>query len=697
MRFFLVSLAILVALGLGLLLAVARYGDSDLPSLARLKNIEPAIKTEVFDRKGRLLAELYRENRAYVPLKDIPPVMVNAVLAIEDRRFYDHWGLDVYRIFGAIAANLRKGRTAQGGSTITQQLARNLFLTHEQTMSRKIKEQVLALRIEQAYSKDEILELYLNQIYFGDGAYGVQSAARRFLGKDIGRIDLAEAALLAGLPRNPRDYSPRRSPDAARRRRHLVLLAMKDARMIDRRQLQEADAEPLNTSASGDIPQYAPWFVEMVRLYLDEKYGSDAVYAGGMKVETTLDRDLQVVAEAALETQLEEVAKDAGHRVRYNPEGPRPARPKDAPDQTEYIQGAAMTIAARTGEILMMIGGRDYADSRFNRATQALRQPGSTFKPFIYLAAIEAGHTASETIVDEPVTYHLSDGADWSPQNYDPDYAGTVTLRYALQKSINIPAVKLLDEIGPRKAIDMARACGIRSRIPPYLSIALGAAEVTLEELVYAYAVFANTGQRPDPYFITRVTDKDGIVLEENRPRLRPVVDAAPTAVLADMLQAVMNGGTGSRARSLGLTIPVAGKSGTTNDYSDAWFVGFTPEVVTGVWVGFDQRKPIGRRMSGSVAALPAWTAIMRKATSGRPVAEFEPVGGVVYRAICPISGRLARTGCPDPTREAFLTGRAPAELCGEHAGAPVDETDLPAADDSTTVIRRARDGADTH
>lgn len=685
MRAFLIALAILVVVGLGLLFGITRYANSDLPSLARLKNIEPAVKTEIYDRKGRLLADLYRENRTYAFLKDIPPVVINAFLAIEDRRFYKHWGLDVVRIGGAAIQNVQKGRTAQGGSTITQQLARNLFLTQDQTVDRKIKEQILALRIEQTYSKDEILELYLNQIYFGDGAYGVQSAARRYLNKNVEDLDLAEAALLAGLPRNPRDYSPRRHPEAARKRRDIVLGAMLDAGVISRSEMTRAEQEPVEATAGAEPSLLAPWFVEMVRIYLDEKYGSDAVYAGGLRVQTTLDMDLQGAAETALAAQLDQVAADARHRTRYNPGAERPARPKDAPDKTEYLQGSAMAIAARTGEILMMVGGRDYADSRFNRATQARRQPGSTFKPFIYLAALAAGHLPTETIIDEPVSFRLPSGEMWTPQNYDAEFHGEVTLRQALAKSINIPTVKLLEEIGTDRVIRTARACGIRSRIPPYLSIALGSAEMTLEELTFAYAVFANQGVRPEPLFITRVVDKDGVILEENRPRTREAMDPGPLFVLTDMLESVMNNGTGAKARTLGLTIPVAGKSGTTNDYADAWFVGYTPDIVAGVWIGFDERKTIGARMSGSTAALPAWTKIMKAATAGLPERDFSNPGGVVYRNICPASGLLAREGCPDPTREVFVAGGAPLDECQVHSGALFD----PAAD------RGTRDGLD--
>lgn len=674
MRFFTVALAIVICMGLGILYGVFHYGKGDMPSPVRLGDIDsrfdsPAVKTEILDREGRLIAELYRENRSYLPLRSIPKVMVDAVISVEDRRFYRHWGLDVVRIFGAAIQNIRKGRRAQGASTITQQLARTLFLTNERTFSRKIKEQILALQIEQKYSKDEILELYLNQIYFGEGAYGVQAAARRYFGKDLRDVTLGEAALLAGLPRNPRDYSPRRFPAAARRRRHVVLEAMRDNNVINARQLEQADDEPLRIAEIGSIGAHAPWFVEMVRLYLDEKYGSDAVYAGGLKVTTTLDLDLQKTAEAALARRLDEVAEKSAHRARYSPDAAHLAAVANAPSQTEYIQGAAITIEAKSGAIRMLIGGRDYADSRFNRATQARRQPGSTFKPFIYLAALQAGHRPTETLVDEPTTFRLPDGQSWSPQNYDPDFAGTVTLRYALQKSINIVTAKLLQEVGTAPTIEAAHACGITSRIPPYLSIALGSAEVTLQELACAYAVFANQGICVDPNFITRVVDRDGVVREENRPRRREVMEAAPLYLLTNMLESVMNQGTGARAREMGLRIPVAGKSGTTNDYSDAWFVGYTPDLVTAVWVGFDERKPIGYKMSGSAAALPLWTDIMKAATAGKPANEFVVPPGIVFRTVCLETGDLANEHCPATADEVFLAKFAPTESCSRHGG----------------------------
>ncbi len=668
MRFFVIALALVLCLGFGVLYAVVQYGSSDMPSTARLSNIEPPVKTQVFDSAGRVLADLYRENRSYVSMKDIPQVMIDAVLSIEDRRFYQHWGLDLFRIAGAAVKNVREGGRPEGASTITQQLARNLFLTHDQTLERKIKEQILALRIEEKYSKDEILELYLNQIYFGDGAYGIQSAAHRFLGKDIRDVSVAEAALLAGLPRNPRDYSPRRHPDVARRRRTTVLRAMLDNKAIDQATFSAADAETVMVSSAGERGLKAPYFVEMVRQYLDEKYGGDAVFGGGLKVYTTLDLPLQDAAERALARQLDSVAEMAGHKATYGSRADDSER-REAPARTEYIQGAALTVEAKTGAVLMMIGGRDFAESRFNRATQALRQPGSTFKPFVYLAALEAGHTPAESIVDEPATFSVEGGQLWSPQNFDPDYAGTVTLRRAMEKSINIPAVKLLKDVGTTPVIRLARDFGISSRIPPYLSIALGSAEVTVQELTYAYAVIANGGIRVEPYFITKVVDRNGVVLEENRPQSREVSEAAPLYVLTSMLESVMNHGTGAKARTFGFRRPAGGKSGTTNDYSDAWFVGFTPDVVTSVWVGFDERKPIGHKMTGSAAALPAWSEIMIAATQDRPETEFEVPPGVTFLEVCDETGLLATDQCPTPVTDAFLDRFVPQDACDRHGG----------------------------
>ena len=615
MKIFLYSFLAFLLAGVLALIVIVKVVGRDLPSPARLQAISPAVKTKVLDREDRLIGEFYRENRTLVRLDDVPADLVNAFLSVEDRRFFDHWGVNLPSVLRSTLRNVFSLRVREGASTITQQLAKNLFLTQERTFSRKIKEAVLAVRIEQNYSKREILEMYLNEIYFGDSAYGVQAAARRYFGKDIGDLTLPESALLAGVVRNPLAYSPRRHPEAAQRRRAIVLRSMETCGYITREQMQAAMEDSVSVAAAPLNPDNAPYFMEMVRQVLETEFGSEAIYEGGLVVHTTLDLPLQQEAERVLEnhlSKLEDSLKPKMSRAGYLLRKERGDNPP-----TEYIQGAAMVLDAGTGAMRVLIGGRSFEESKFNRAVMAMRQPGSAFKPFIYLAAIEQGFYPSYTVVDAPVVFNERGQPPWRPQNYDHEYRGPVTLRYALQKSLNIPTIKIQEEVGTEKVIQVARAAGIETPIPQFRSIALGTAEVTLRDLTYAYAVFANEGIRVDPFFIDRIEDHAGNLLKEWKPRRREVLPAAPVAVLVNMMQSVMDHGTGAPARTMGFTLPAAGKTGTTDDYTDAWFVGFTPHVVCGVWVGYDKRKPIGRGMTGSEAALPIWAPIMIAATQG--------------------------------------------------------------------------------
>ncbi len=665
MKAFLASFLVFMLVGALGLASLLKVVGRDLPSPSHLQAVTPATKTRVLDKDGRLIGEFFRENRTLVSLDEVPQNLVDAFVATEDRRFWDHWGVDPFGILRAAMTNFTR-HTRQGASTITQQLARNLFLTQTQTWSRKIKEAVLAIRIEQNYSKEEILEMYLNQIYFGDSAYGVQAAARRFFGKDVKDLDLSECALLAGIPRNPNGYSPRRHPQAALRRRSVVLGAMADAGYIDHARADSAAAEPLDVVAAPLNPDNAPYFMEMVRQFLEDQYGTAAIYEGGLVVHTTLDLPLQQEAERAMEnrlTELEGRLRSKQSRVEY-----LAAREKGKNPTPEYLQGAAIVADPETGALRVLIGGRSFEESNFNRAVSALRQPGSAFKPFIYLTAIEKGFYPSYTVMDAPVVYYEKGQPPWRPENYDRQFRGPVTLRTALQHSLNVPTIKLQEEIGTPAVIRTAHDAGISSPIPQFRSIALGTAEVSLEDLTYAYAVFANEGIRVTPYYITRVEDRAGNVLNEYRPTRKEVLPAAPVAILDDMLSSVMNGGTGSGARSMGFTLPAAGKTGTTDDYSDAWFMGFTPHLVAGVWVGYDEHKPIGRGMTGSAAALPIWTDIMLGATRGDPPTPFEIPEGVVRRAVCDETGLLATPNCPVTHHEYFLAGKVPTETCYLHS-----------------------------
>ncbi len=657
---------------------VANWLRKDLPSPTNLQTIAPPVKTLVYDRNEKLVHEFFKENRSIVPLREIPRPLVQAILAIEDRRFYSHWGIDPIRLARALLTDIVARRPEQGGSTITQQLARNLFLTHEKTMTRKLKEIVLAIRIEQTYTKDEILEMYFNQIYFGEGAYGVDAAAKVYFGKRVQELTLPECALLAGLPRNPRDYSPRRDPDRALRRRNLVLSQMLAAKFINRGAYEQASEAPLGVTKTRYNAQEAPYFMEMVRQYLDERYGSNQLYEGGLKVHISMDIDLQHAAEESLErrlTALEQRNQYKKTRAVLAKAGGAPARDKN---QTEYLQGAIVSIEPSSGQILALVGGRDFNDSNFNRAVQAARQPGSAFKPFIYTAAIDNGFSPTDIILDTPVSFRAGNGQDWSPQNYDKKFRGPVTLRNALANSVNVPAAKLLQKLGTTVVTSYARRMGIKSRLSPDLSLALGTSEVNLLELVSSYGVFANQGVRVPPVYILKVEDKNGKILEQARPTPEEVLSPETALTMTSMMESVLENGTAASARSLGFTAPAAGKTGTTDDYSDAWFVGYVPGVVSGVWVGFDRKQKIGPGMTGAAAALPIWVDIMLAATKNRPPQDFPVPSGVMSRLICTETGLLANPACPSTEIELFREGSEPTGYCNVHTGTAKPPTETP-------------------
>lgn len=651
----------------GAVFGLVRWLRQDLPAPERVAAIQPAVKTTVYDVRGRVLHEFYRENRSPVALRKIPPHLVRATIATEDRAFYRHWGVDVWGVARAALTDVMHMKRSQGGSTITQQLARNLFLTHERTFSRKLKETALAVELERTYSKDEILEMYFNQIYFGDGAYGVEAAAKTYFAKPLSELSLAECALLAGLPANPSLYNPRRRPDAVKLRRGKVLRNMLATSAITKVEFDRAMLAPLGVTAARYSNDRAPYFIELVRQQLDERYGTNAVYEGGLRVHTTLDMDLQSSAERALERQLAQLEQELKlSRTRANFEAAAVS------SATPYLQGAVVALDSRSGQVRALVGGRDYSQSSFNRATQARRQPGSAFKPIVFASAVEHGFKPTDLLVDEPVNYPSGDGKPYEPQNYDRRFRGQVTLRYALQQSINIPAVKLLKLVGPEEVISCARRLGIRSPLGSNLSLALGSSEVTLMELTSAYAVFASRGIRNDPVSILRVEDRHGSVLERATPRPSEALSEESAATMTSMLQSVVDHGTGYGARARGLTVPAAGKTGTMDDYKDAWFIGFTPSLVCGVWVGFDEKRVIGRGMTGAHAALPVWSEIMLGYTRGRALEDFPRPAGTVIGAVCSETGLSATDQCPNVTTEMFQEGSQPVDLCSLHPGRPL-------------------------
>ena len=595
-------------------LAVAAYvtWPKDLPPVKALEEYTPSLGTKVYADDDELLTEFQAERRIFVPLREIPPTLRNAIIAVEDARFYSHFGVDVRGIARAAYANFRHGRVVEGGSTITQQLAKVLFLTPDRSFSRKMKEAVLALELEKRYSKDRLLELYLNHIYLGHGAYGVEAASRMLFGKSVHELTLPEVALLAALPRAPGSYSPFEHPELAQKRRAVVLTRMVEARYITEADAKRANRAPLGLVAPERRRGSGQYFLEYLQQGLEAKFGSDLLYKGGLSVYTTLNPLVQRAAEQALREGLRAVA--ARHLVRAAGRGsPAPPDP----------EGAAVVIEAQTGYVKALVGGSDFARTEFNRAIHARRQPGSAFKPFVYLAALESGLTPSDLVDDSPVSFFSGPGRRWEPENYDGKFRGPITLEQALEDSVNVATVKLLEQIGVARLIEVARRVGIESPLPSDLTLALGSGDVTLLELTAAYGALANQGVRMEPVAVRHVTDGQGRLIEENIPQGREAINPAVAYTLTQMLRGVVERGTGVGARVLGR--PIAAKTGTTNDFSNAWFVGYTPSMVAGVWVGHDRVRTLGRDETGARAALPIWLALMREVVRDRPPEDFAP------------------------------------------------------------------------
>jgi penicillin-binding protein 1A len=637
----------------GLAVAAYLYWPTDLPSVTALDEYTPSIGTKVFADDDELLTEFQAERRIFVPVRAIPDHVKNAVIAIEDHRFYQHSGLDVPGIVRAAYANFRHGRIVQGGSTITQQLAKMLFLTPDRRFERKVKEALLALKLEREYSKDRLLEIYLNQIYLGHGAYGVEAAARTYFGVSAQELTVAQAALLAGLPRAPGNYSPFEHPELARRRRSTVIARMVESRVLTAEQAKLANAAPLGLVAPERRRTSGQYFLEYLQQGLEAKFGSDLVFKGGLSVYTTLNPVMQRTAEQALREGLITLATRQGQKVAGRG-APPPAPP----------EGGVLVIEPQTGYIKAMVGGSDFARSEFNRAVNARRQPGSAFKPFVYLAALEAGWTPARMLEDTPISFTFG-GRTWAPENYDGKFRGQVTLQQALEESINVPTVRLAKEIGVERIIAVAKRLGIQSQIQPNLALALGASDVTLLELTAAYAALANQGARMEPIVVRYVTDAQGRMIEENIPQGREAVRPAEAYVLTQMLRGAVERGTAVSARSLGR--PLAGKTGTTNDFSNAWFVGYTPSLAAGVWVGHDRTRTLGHDETGARAALPIWIALMRETLKERPAEDFPLPDNVAMARVDMTTGLLANPTCPRPVVMAFVAGSEPTRFCDIH------------------------------
>jgi len=620
----------------------------DLPRLTTLKDYQPYIVTEVYSDDEALIGEFFMERRMIAPLAQMSRFLIKAFVAAEDARFFEHRGIDYWRVLGAAFRNIEALELVQGGSTITQQIAKSFFLTPERSFSRKVKEAILAQRIERYLTKNEILFLYLNQIYLGEGAYGVAAAANTYFGKPVNNLTLAECALLAGLPPAPNSLSPLRHPKKARERQIYVLNRMVERKMITQEQAKKAMAEQIRFRPKGPKGyNEAPYVLEQVRIYLEDKYGKEKLYKGGLKVYTTINTQLQRSAQKAVLKGLEEYEARAGK-----------GKGRD------LIQGAMIALDPQTGYILAMVGGRDFLASQFNRATQARRQAGSAFKPIVYAAALDKGFTPTTIIVDEPFSYIDITGKDpWEPQNFDREFWGPITFRKALTFSRNVVTVKIAQSIGVEYLIEYAKNLGIKSKLEPNLSLALGAANITLLELTSAFGIFATQGYRADPFLITRILDKDGNILEEAEPSAVEVISPQTSYLITSLMQSVIQEGTGQRAKALGR--PTAGKTGTTNDTRDAWFVGYIPQrLVAGAWMGYDIEKPLGTHETGAVAALPIWLEFMKEAVATQPIENFAVPEGIVFIRVDANTGEPVGPGHPAKSgkvlTECFKDGTAP-------------------------------------
>jgi len=691
---FLVLAAALVGATAGLLLVYS----TDLPQVDELEHYRPSSITELYDDQGRIIGSFALQRRVVASYEDYPQVLRDALISTEDKDFFLHSGINIWRIAGAAYRDIESGGKVQGASTLTMQLARNLFLSPDRSFHRKIQESLLAIQIERKFTKPQIFTLYANQIFLGHGAYGFESASEYYFSKPAKKLTLDEAALLAGLPKAPQYYSPILHPDRALKRRNLVINNMLEDGKITAQEADAARSKPIRLNLQHDPNSLAPYFVEEIRRYLENKYGTDQVHEGGLRVYTSLDMDLQKAANKAVANGV--AAYERRHGWKNHLEnilsGDMTLDKYDHPDwddepevngylhalvmssapgsatirfgryratltqqdaawtqkkihdilkpgnicyvkitslgndgtarvtleQDSGAQGALVAIDNATGQIKAMVGGRDFNESKFNRATQALRQVGSSFKPYVYTAVIDQGGSPDDTVLDAPITFETGT-TSYTPHNYDEKFEGTITLRRALAQSRNIPTLRLADRVGIKTVIDYARRFGITSNLPPYLPVALGAAEVTLLEQTSAYSVFPNDGVRLTPRYITKVTDYDGRVLEEDFPEVKDVISSRTARVMTGMLQEVVQHGTAVSAASTKL--PLAGKTGTTNDFTDAWFVGFSPNITCGVWIGYDEKKTLGAKESGAHAALPMWIEFMKIALAGKDPGAFQP------------------------------------------------------------------------
>jgi penicillin-binding protein 1A len=695
---FLFVILIILAAVAGAVSGIVLVYSTDLPQVTELEQYRPSTITELFDDQNRVIGQFALQRRVIDKYDDFPKELRDAIISTEDKDFEKHWGVDVWRVFGAAYRDFTVGSRAQGASTLTMQLSRNLFLTPDRNFRRKMQEVMLAIQIERRFTKAQIFTLYANQIYLGHGVYGFEAGANYYFGRKAKDLNLEEAAVLAGLPKAPNAYSPITNPERALHRRNLVINNMLEDGKITAEEAQRAKNSPIRLNVQGEPNSIAPYFVEEVRQYLEKKYGSEEVHEKGLRVYTSLNLEMQKAANLAVLDGLATYEHRHGWKgsllnvvangqslssyahVDWDNElkpgeyvhalitsvGPLYATLKFGPygaelgpseikwtrytspqqfltrgdlvyvkiqqlngtqgrvslEQESGIQGALLALDNSSGDVKAMVGGRDFEQSKFNRSTQALRQVGSSFKPYVYTAAIDRGMTPDDTVLDAPVSFPGGPSGPYTPHNYDGKYEGVITFRRALAHSRNIPALKVTERVGGIKVvIEYARKLGITAPLPPFLPVALGAADITLIEQTAAFTTFPNDGVRVAPRMIRKVEDYEGRVLEENYPEVRDAVSARTARIMVSMLQEVVLHGTGAAAAKL--NHPLGGKTGTTNDFTDAWFVGFSPSITCGVWVGFDEKKTLGNKETGAVAALPIWMDFMRVALEGRESESF--------------------------------------------------------------------------
>ena len=681
----------------------------DLPSLTQLEHFEPTLVTKVYSADGKVIKQFFTQRRDFVPLKEIPLQMRQAVIITEDKRFYSHWGFDSKRTLKAAYIDIIHLARLEGASTISQQLARDLYFTKEKIFIRKIRELITAIQIERTYSKDEILEMYLNQIYFGHGSHGIKAATSYFFNKNVKDLNLEECALLGAILNVPAIYSPINHPDRAKKRRDLVLKLMYTSGDLTEEEYLEAREKPIKLGEGGrpggnDV---GPYFTEHVRRTLEKQFGTD-LYTGGYSILTTLDTRVQAIADSAIKEQLSRLQALVKKRFRnrkklqelldkYVPDPDMQAAIKadtskiDSVSNTHAaVQVAFIALNPENGHVLAMTGGRDFGESKFNRAVQAKRQPGSAFKPFIYTAVIDNGYSPTFEVLNQPVVLFMPDGTRWKPRNFNRDLGGPTTLREALRRSLNLPSARLLQEVvKPSVVVNYAKRMGITTDLRAVDALALGTSEVIPIELVSAYGILANAGIWVRPITITKILDRRGEVIFEAIPERKEVLSQQTTYIMTNLLENVINRGTGAAARSVyNFQRPAAGKTGTTDDYTDAWFAGFTPQLTAGLWVGLDNPGiSLGNNQTGSAAALPIWANFMRTVydTLDLPVESFEMPEGISQLTICKESKLNSTEYCPDVYDEVFKSEAAPEQECPIHTGRI--ETDIKRKSKSKRII----------